>query len=73
MSESLLDTFNIVKKLRKAKAVEVLVESKDDVTLSAICNRLDDLHARGILERVKSGRFFYYSICHSKSSRLKSS
>lgn len=63
LSPVLAETFLVVKRLKKASAVQVKKYIPDEVTGSAINNRLDDMLAMGLLGRKKVGKTYYYFVC----------
>lgn len=61
LSDTMLKTFRVVKQLRKASAPDVLGKMPDEVSVSAINNRLEDLRKLGLIKRKRVGKLYEYS------------
>lgn len=63
ISETQYATLAIVKKLKRAKSVDVWRHlSGDKIGWTGVTNRLNELHNLGLLKRTREGRAWVYSL-----------
>lgn len=63
VSESQFSTLLIVKRLKRAKSVDVWRHlSGDKIGWTGVTNRLNELHNLGLLKRTREGRAWVYSL-----------